>query len=340
MLDAPHLRFGPRWPLPRCPRLVVGESTGSFVSRLAHSNGRTLADFLLYVGHGQASADPAKVEKYPQSTEMYVNAAGLRHLTVLTDLPAEMLRRALPSLAERHVLPGTGAAEWRWPWEPDEGYLVRRCALCGYARRRISEPVWLMSMDSWQVCLRHLRWTDDSRSADPEFISLASLPEYAQAHRDRLRLERRFGPAGEELVADAVHVTMAWWTRMPETLRWVQRAWRAGLSERAARAVPLVIYPEAVALASAMLRFEQAGQRDTAGRARWLAGVQHLMDVWDVDFSEGRDALLEWLERHSRAAPQMTASRHNTRQLTLALGHSRVAAQVGSLARRSCMPVQ
>jgi hypothetical protein len=281
---------------------VGGESTGSFVARLAHGNGLGLAEFLARVGQGQASADPERVERYPQTTEMYVNEAGLRHLAVLSGLSADMLRRALPNLAERYVLPGGGKALWQWPWEAENGFLVRRCALCGYARG-ICEPVRLMSQDNWQVCLRHLRWTDDSRSQEPSFVDLRVLPECFRAHRGRLRLVRRFGTAGGRVFADASRIVRCWWTDMPEEPLWAERAWRAGLGARTARAVPLVIYPEAATLAWSMLRFERGGRFGNADRARWLADVEHLMAAAGLDLAADRDELLRWLEGCGRGEP-------------------------------------
>lgn len=308
MTGVSGLRFGPQWPLPNGVRMVGGESTGSFVARLAHGNGLGLAEFLGRVGQGQASADPERVERYPQSTEMYVNEAGLRHLAVLSGLSAGMLRRVLPSLAERYVLPGGGEALWQWPWEAENGFLVRRCALCGYARR-VCEPVWLMSEDNWQVCLRHLRWTDDSRSQEPSFVGLKVLPECVRAHRGRLRMVRRFGVAGGRVFAGASRIVRCWWTGMPDEPLWAERAWRAGLGARTARAVPLVIYPEAVALAWSMLRFEQGGRFGNADRTRWLADVGHLMAGAGLDCTVGRDELLRWLEGCGRDVPRRLRGR-------------------------------
>ncbi|MFJ9523581.1 TniQ family protein [Kitasatospora sp. NPDC101801] len=302
MTDAPGLRFGPRWPLPGRARLVGGESTGSFVARLAHGNGLGLAEFLGRVGQGQASADPERVERYPQSTEMYVNEPGLRHLVVLSGLPVELLRRALPSLAEEYVLPGGREALWQWPWEAENGYPVRRCALCGYARQ-IGEPVWLMSPQPWQVCLRHLRWTDDSRSQEPSFVDLRVLPECSRAHQERLRLMRRFKAAGTRVFADASRIVRCWWTGMPDEPLWAERAWRAGLGARTSRAVPLVTYPETVAVAWSMLRFEQTGRFGTADRTRWLADMEHLMAGAGLDYAVGRDELLRWLDDRGSGAP-------------------------------------
>ena len=341
MLDDPGL-YGPRSPLPLRVRPVAGESTGSFVNRLAHGNGLSLADFLDRVGQGEASADPGRVEKYPQSTEMYVNEAGLRYLSVLADRSSGLLQRDLPSLgADRLLAGGQEDAEWRWPWEPLAGHLVRYCPPCG-DDLDVGETVWLMSPDSWQVCLRHGSWSDDSRGRGPDFVRLAELPETMTAHRVRQQLAARWGPAGEELFADAFQVAVYWWTRMPDTVCWVQRAWTAELGAREMRAAPLVIYPEAAQLALAMLDFECAGQRDTAARARWLVGMEQLMAQWGVDVTEGRQALLVWLGRHRMGMPTASAPSRPAggRRLVLALGHDRIASRTGSVGQRSCLPWQ
>ncbi|MER6014888.1 TniQ family protein [Streptomyces bluensis] len=336
MLDDPGL-YGPRMPLPLRVQPVPGESTGSFVNRLAHANGLSLAAFLDRVGQGEAPAEPERVEKYPQSTEMYVNEAGLRYLSVLADRSPGLLQQELPSLNADQLQAGgeDEEAEWRWPWEPLTGHLVRYCPLCG-DDLGVGEAVWLMSSDSWQVCLRHGYWSDDSRGRGPDFVQLAELPETVAAHRVRRRLAGQWGPAGEELFADAFQVGVYWWTRMPETVRWVQRAWTAELNARDMRAAPLVIYPEAAELAEAMLAFERAGQRDAAGRSRWLARVEEMMAGWGVDVAEGRQALLVWLGRH-RTEPPAPASR---RPLMLAAGHDRIASRTGPVSQRSCLTWQ
>ncbi|MFG2134777.1 TniQ family protein [Streptomyces sp. NPDC048751] len=330
--------LGPSRPLPVQVRPMGGESTGSFVRRLGRANGLNLASFLERVGQGEASQDPEQVEKYPQYTEMKMNAAGRTYLSVLSGLEVGLLQWALPSLADDLLLPGTGPAMWQWPWEAEGGHLVPWCTSCGH-RRQVGERVWLMSADGWQLCGRHLRWTDDSRSTDPEIVSVAALPACVAAHQDRLRLRSRFKAAGEELFADACQVMYRWWRYAPDTLVWVQRAWAAGLEARSARAVPLVVFPEAVKLAWLMLRFEQAGLRTPQDRGRWLVRVQHQADLWDVDFAAGKTALLQWLERHSSpAATGGKAAMAGRRWLPLAERHNRIASRTGSLEQRSCMP--
>ncbi|WP_232032755.1 TniQ family protein [Streptomyces lincolnensis] len=330
--------LGPSRPLPVQVRPVGGESTGSFVRRLGRANGLNLASFLERVGQGEASQDPEQVEKYPQYTEMKMNVAGRTYLSVLSGLEVGLLQWALPSLADDLLLPGRGPAMWQWPWEAEGGHLVPWCTLCGH-RRQVGERVWLMSADGWQLCGRHLRWTDDSRSTDPEAVSVAALPECVAAHQGRLRLQSRFKAAGDELFADACQVMYRWWRYAPDTLVWVQRAWAAGLEARSARAVPLVVFPEAVKLAWLMLRFEQAGLRTPQDRGRWLVRVQHQADLWDVDFAAGKAALLQWLERHSSpAATDGEATMAGRRWLPLAERHNRIASRAGSLEQRSCMP--
>ncbi|MFJ3339142.1 TniQ family protein [Streptomyces sp. NPDC086766] len=337
MLNDPGL-YGPRRPLPMRVRPVEGESTGSFVNRLAHANGLGLAAFLDRVGQGQASADPGRVEKYPQCTEMYVNEAGLRYLSVLAGLPADLLQRDLPSLHADRLLTDWGAAQWRWPWEPVAGHLVRCCPRCGDATGA-GALVRLMSPDSWQVCLRHGFWTDDSRGRAPDVVDLADLPETMAAHRVRRQLAERWGPAGEELFADAFQVAVYWWTRTPDATCWTLRAQTAGLDAWEMRAAPLVIYPEAAWLAQAMLDFEVMGQRDASGREQWLAGVEPLMAQWEVDAAEGRQALLMWLGRHRTQAPTADCPAGGD-GLVLAMGHHRAAARTGSVDQRSCLPWQ
>ncbi|MEU0990921.1 TniQ family protein [Streptomyces sp. NPDC005953] len=339
MWDDPGL-YGPRRALPLRAWPVAGESTGSFVNRLAHANGLSLAAFLDRVGQGEASADPERVEKYPRCTEMYVNEAGLHYLSVLADLSPGLLQQDLPSLGAEWLLAGgpEEAAEWRRPWEPLAGHLVRYCRLCG-DDLGVGEAVWLMSPDSWQVCLRHGYWSDDSRGRGPDFVRLTELPETVTAHGVRQQLAARWGPAGEELFADAFQVAVYWWTRMPDTVCWVQRAWTAGLGAREVRAAPLVIYPEAAELAGAMLDFERAGQRDAAARAGWLAGVEQLMVRWGVDVAEGRQALLVWLGRHCMGVPAASRPADGCR-LMLASGHGGIASRSGSVRQRSCLTWQ
>lgn len=327
--------WGPSHRLPLRVRHVADESTGSFVNRLAHRNGLELDAFLDRVGHGRQAVDP-------RFTEMYVNRAGLQHLAVLTGRQPQELQHALSGLADRHLLPeGDGAARWKWLWEPPEGeaYVVRGCDLCA-AQRLVDEPVWLLWPDRWRVCLRHGRWTDSSRSDDPARVRLDGLPSVARAHRERLRLQRRFSEAGAGLFADAFHIAGHWWTRMPSVARWVLRAARADLAPRDLRAAPLVIYPEAVDLAQAMVRHERARPSGSTARSVLLYEVELMAAARGLDERFVMPPVLEWLTRHHRPCIPIRPPTLPGRGFALPPGHTRLAASSGSLDQRSCLPWQ
>ncbi|MFE2060614.1 TniQ family protein [Streptomyces sp. NPDC059446] len=339
VLQVPGL-YGPRQPLPLLVRPLPGESTGSFVNRLAHANGLRLADFLARVGQGtgSSSGDVARVERYPQCTEMYVNGPGLEYLAVLAGEPVAVLQQALPALAPRYRLRGDGEAVWKWPWQPSEGCLVRYCTRCAEVRG-VREPAWWLASDSWRVCARHWRWCDDSRTEPLDGLSLKELPEVVTAHLERARLQKQFGRAGEELFADAFQVAAGWWRSMPMVLRWVHRAWACGLEDRSSRVMPLVVYPEAARLAQLMAEFEQSDVRDTDARSRWLGQVEALMESWELDVQAGREPLLDWLHRHRTPAgtEAQPAARPGRGGLPLSPGHDRLASPTGSVEQRSCL---
>ncbi|MGV9843403.1 TniQ family protein [Streptomyces fungicidicus] len=329
----PRLRL--RVPVPR----LAGESTGSFVNRLAHAHELELGDLLDRVGTGRQPVNP----RLPALAELYVNRAALDHLAVLSGRTPHRLQLALTNLQDRFLLPGDDPARWQWPFEVREGHVVRCCDLCALARG-VGEAAWLVWPDPWRVCLRHRRFTDDHRGQGPHVVRLARLPEVARAHADRLRLERRFGAAGAELFADGFQVVARWWERTPDVWSWTQRAWRSGLEARELRTGPLVIYPEAIQLAREMLRYEQRGERTPAARAAWVEDVQQLMAGWGLEDVDGWGELAQWLDHHAQPAAAPFADRtdgaggaRRRRRRVLAVGHSRLAEPSGSLRERSCM---
>ncbi|MDI3409484.1 TniQ family protein [Streptomyces cavernicola] len=360
-LAAPAWPFGPRQPLPVRVEPVPGESTGSFVSRLAHGQGLGLEELLERVGFGQASTDPVRVRAYPSTTEMYVNERGLEYLAVLADSTPRALQEVLPSTAAAHLLTAEQEdAVWTWPWQVREGHLVPLCGTCT-AARGVRETVWMISPDRWRVCLEHLRFTDSDGTGGERGLSLKLLPETVAAHQEREALSRPYGAAGEELFADAFQITVHWWTHLPHTTRWVQRARDAGLRAHAVPTAPLVLMPEAAAVAGHLAAFEVSGQRDSKARARWLEELRDCMDRWGVDFTVGRWALTDWLQRHSAPAgppgtdkPAMTTApqaRHvrsgppsaeELRQVRLRLsaGHECAEQPTGVLGVASCLPWQ
>ncbi|WP_435839905.1 Helicase associated domain protein [Streptomyces canus] len=288
--------WGPRRKLRMPVRHLAGESTGSFVNRLAHAHELELGELLGRVGVGRQPVNP----RLPALAEVYVNRAALEHLAALSGRPPHRLQLALTNLQRRFLLPGDEPACWQWPFEVREGHLVRCCDLCALARGA-REAAWLVCPDPWRVCLRHRRFTDDHRGEEPQVVRLDELPEVMRAHAERLQLQRRFGAAGTELFADGFQVVARWWARMPDLWSWTQRAWRVGLEAQELRTAPLVIYPEAVQLAREMLRYEQEGARSRAARAVWVEQVQQLMSGWGLEGDEGCE-LTQWLDHHSRPA--------------------------------------
>ncbi|MER5733347.1 hypothetical protein ABT084_34305 [Streptomyces sp. NPDC002138] len=222
----------------------------------------------------------------------------------------------------------------------------------------------MLSADRWRVCGEHGRFTDSDSTGGERGLSLKLLPETARAHHEREALQRRYGPAGRELFADAFQITVHWWTHLPGTPRWIRRAGEADLTARAVSTAPLVLMPEAAAVAEQLAAFEYTDRRDGQARTRWLEGMRDEMDRWGVDFSVGRLALMDWLQRHSTptawapdtagglavdTAPPVRPGRAggpaagDPRQvpvLRLTAGHTRAAQSTGVLEAASCLPWQ
>ncbi|MFE1935952.1 TniQ family protein [Streptomyces sp. NPDC059474] len=341
--DRPTLSglYGPKQPLPVLVEPLGGESTGSFVNRLAHGQGLHLDELLTRVGFGQASRDPQRVRAYPQLTEMYVNALGLEYLATLCGLSVQTLQEALPSLEQRHLLPEGEEAVWKWPWAPREGHLVPLCSGCG-PLRGVRETVWMISSGRWRMCARHLEWTDDHRSSEPVAVSLEGIPETVSAQHQREALRQQFGAMGGQLFADAFQVAVYWWTHLPDAERWVQRAWSVGLEAWSVRAAPLVLLPEAAQLANRMLDFERLGERGRSVRERWLAGVRHDMAAWDVGADVGIEPLRQWLSHHreqpAQLDPQNSDAGRAAGPVRLPGSHEHHAQPVGDLGEFSCLP--
>lgn len=350
------VRYGPRQSLPVPVKPLRGESTSSFVNRLAHAQGLELDELLQRVGFGQASRDPQRIRAYPASIEMYVNRLGLEYLATLAGSSPTALRRALPSLAARFLEPDAPVAQWTWPWIPRAGHLVPLCAACG-RRRGVEETVWMISPDRWRLCTTHQYFTDDTRAAIVQQVPLTELPETVTAQQQRQQMSLRLGSAGRQLFADAFQVVAYWWTTQEDVERWVRRAWGADLEARELRTSSPVMLPEVAVVAERMAAFEQAGERDRHTRAVWLAGLQTLMDVWQVDFSAGKEPLMQWLEHHRSPPPApgrapagseasgRGASREanggrgaaTKQRMRLPAGHTRRGQPTGVLGDHSCL---
>lgn len=298
--------------LPVRVRFFPGESTGSYVTRLAEGNRIPVGALLASVGRGKSRAVD------PRLTELYVDRAGRARLADLAGCPVERLTRALVSTRDAQLLPdGHEEPVWRWPWQPLNGFLVRGCSLCA-ARRRIEAPVWLMWPDPWRVCVEHARLTDNSRDDSEPFIDLAGRRKAVDAER-QLALIRRWGPVGRAVVADAfgilAHPLM--WDAMPASRR------RA----------PLGRLPMTAKVAQALVRVER---RRLAGRLTkddYAAWRQQMYADWGP---RSRPAVQEWSQRH-RLLPGHQAQPGTGLRLPPRVPHSRVA-ELASLEEATCLP--
>lgn len=225
-------------PLPYRVPLIDGESTGSYVTRLAIRHGESVGHLLATVGEGKTAA-----EVDPRLSELYLNAAARQRLAALAGRSLAQLTRALVSLREEHLLPGRPeTAEYQWPWRPLSGYLVRGCALCA-ARRGVFETVWLIRPDPWHICVRHGRFHDTSRDDRVPFLDLSPGPHVVQAEQRRIQLVKRLGPVGRLLVADAFAVLAHPDSFLP----------RLGTN----RTTPLRLLPTAIHIAHRMAQLER-----------------------------------------------------------------------------------
>ncbi|WP_407986259.1 TniQ family protein [Kitasatospora sp. CMC57] len=304
----PEAWWVPSKPEPLRVRFVAYESTSSYLWRLAGANGRNPDDLLQDVGEG----DPGRKALAPSLAEVYLSRPALERLSVLAGCAPHTLQRALPNLREPLLLPGH-RPRWHWPWAPQAGSLVRACPLCA-ASRGAGGGVWLAWPDPWKVCLRHRRWTDGTRDDARGSFDLTPVPEVLRAHRYRLLLECRFGPGGAALVADAFAIVGWWWRQAPQAPLWRLREQRAGLGSGAVSTAPLLVYPEAAALARVLLGFErerrsvlEGGWDDGRGReagesrrAALLYRLEVLASLAGVDAAVGRVPVVEWLSRHHR----------------------------------------
>jgi hypothetical protein len=221
-----------RRPLHLRLRFLQGESTGSYVTRLAARNLRPVEQLLASVGVG-----PMPVE--PQYTEMYVSRYARERLANLSGCSVAELSLRLVSLRDEFLMPDGSEDDWEWPWDARAGFIVQACSLCA-ASRGTRSPAWLILPDPWHVCLRHGRWTDNSRSLQRPHIDLRDHPEVVRAQHRLNRVRKRLGYAAARWVeADALSVlTCVGYLEDPSRARereWVALAARVG--EQRARPV-------------------------------------------------------------------------------------------------------
>ncbi|MFD7978746.1 TniQ family protein [Streptomyces sp. NPDC059071] len=323
--------------LPRQARLIAGESTGSFLGRLAQLNHMPLDDLMGLVGDGGKAMQP-------RYTEVYLNAEALERLAVLTARPPQVLQRALPSLRSHHLLESGPRPVWSWPqWEAKDVFLVRACDLCAAAKRHPSD-VYLASVTRWSVCARHHRWLDNLREDGATWLPLQAVPEVVRAHRDRVLLEHRLGTGGRALFADALHLTAFWWN-IPSLSPPVWEARGRLLGEETGgdlRTAPLVSYPETVQLAWMLAARERRRMRGTWSLEHdraWLDRVGETLDAWQVPAALALVPVAIWMQHHSLPLPHdcIRPARGKWRRLPAPLPHEDAPADT-RLEALTCLP--
>ncbi|MBY8864490.1 TniQ family protein [Streptomyces sennicomposti] len=316
---------------------MAHESTCSLLWRVAGAQGVGVGFLLDELGEGPDGQQALQ----PHLAEVFLSRAAADRLAQLLGVPSARLRWALPHLREPHLLPGE-QPRWEWPWRPLAHYLVPACGLCAAARGGHWGEVWLVWPDRWRICERHGRFTH-VRQGGPGGVDLARLPESVRAHRGRGRLERRFGPGGAVLVADAFALTGWWWRRDPFTPRWIERAGRAGLQPADVETAWLLVYPEALEVARALLRYEQRraagpGGPWAAAESRLMAELAQLADTLALTPGRWQVPVAEWLDRHQRCAPAAGDDEAGGRRRPVTALVHRDDENQASLEDRCCLP--
>lgn len=330
-----------RWLLTRDPypvRLVARESTASLVHRMARAGGVS-ADFVLQELGVCAVRGGKAVD--PRFAEVYLSRAALGRLAEVTGRPVEWLQRVLPSTADDRLLRGARAV-WDWPFAT-AGSIVRACPLCAGSRWAPADSTWLMTVDPWQLCVRHRRWTDATRDDAPRAFDLRGLPEVVDAHRHRARWERRYGVHGAALVADGFAIAGWWWRQAPQARRWLRREVLLGVGLGSVRTAWAVVYPEAVSVTGALLDFERSRVPGRDGEGAGGAEKMLLRRLKSLAGQVGQGSrrwalpVDEWLARHHRTLEPAEGPRGGAPVQALVHREDRAGT---SVEEQTCLPWQ
>jgi hypothetical protein len=237
--------------LPRSVRPVGGETTTSYVVRLAAANHIRYTDLLRELGR----CWPFPPSKQVFDCETRLNPLALDRLAVLSDYPVERLQKALPALTGWHAyqlnLPADIPAI---RFTKYHGEFSDPCPDC-LTRRGIHVPVKVYRPRGQLMCLRHRRWLNIA------FTDVAELPEVATAQRSLHRLLRQHQHSYRVQVAvsDSAQIANRWLreqARAQLSQRWLLRLQALGhsygpdddLTTLLSTPVKIAVLPEAVAL--------------------------------------------------------------------------------------------
>jgi len=178
-------------PLPRTVTPFPGETTDSYLTRLAHANRLSPRALRSHIAGRWDRTPPFPVGR----------------LATATGLPASTLRHAIPDLgfgygALHHNPPNSAGFPQR---KADDGPPCTMCALA----RGITLPVRCWKHPEDVICPRHHRWTGPGSAASQP--GLSAQPAILQAHKRHLRLARRLGRDPVALAfAVADHICRHW----------------------------------------------------------------------------------------------------------------------------------
>jgi hypothetical protein len=159
--------------LPRTIRPLPGETTDSYLGRLAHANRLDARALRFYIAGRRDRTPPFPVDR----------------LAIATGVPAGTLRLAIPDLGFGYgTLDQNPRNSCGYPQrKADDGPPCRRCVLA----RGITMPVRCWKHPEDVICLRHRRWT--GLASEEAQLDLSAQPAIIRAHKRHLRLVRRHG---------------------------------------------------------------------------------------------------------------------------------------------------
>lgn len=309
-------------------RFLDGESTGSYVTRLAARNLRPVEDLLMSMGVGPM------MPVDPQYTEMYVSRYARERLAAVSGSTVPEMQQRLASLRDEFLMRDGSKEDWEWPWDARAGYLVQACSLCA-ARRGTCSPAWLILADPWHVCVRHGRWTDNSRSTQASFIDLTDLTEVVRAQRQLNRVLGVLGPAGRWVFADAYSILVrSGYLEDPGASRpWFPLAARLGEQ----RVRPLAQFTKLVALTRDLAWLESRRLRAVLDQCAYREWLPRVMGRHSGPFAEG---LHFWHRQHrplDQNTPLLFDGTVDTRRMRRLTGHA-PAPYLASVEDSSCLP--
>ena len=247
----------PAQQLPIRVRPVRGETLISYVFRLAAANDLDRPTILL----GALGRPTIGLTRYllDKDYEVALNEHSLRRLETFTGTPVAQLRTALPSLHRtRDALPADIPAIH--PYRT--GNLRDHCDHC-VARIPGRPRVKVHPLPFAQLCRRHRRWLDPGMARVTRQVDLTNTPEIITAHRryGRLHATNRDHEWTREQFTQAIWIVMDWarpsYRDSPRLhARWTDRGHALGTFHGPFTPSPLLVFPEAVALAEILCDLE------------------------------------------------------------------------------------